>query len=200
VDKKHHGEGTRDLARWFEKQSAASVGGFLEVALKNEKRILDTYFTAFKKFETSLSATDIRNERIIKNHAQIAACAQALTVVFPNLNQATIDQFCTYLGIRAKAREERIAADHPIIEKFWETFHYINDKGNVLDHSESKKEIAINLNSFRAYCIDYGQELIDLTQLKKILPSSKRYKFIAKNRVIRSKIQDKTTRCWIFQQ
>jgi len=203
VDKKHHGEGTRDLARWFEKQSAASVGGFLEVALKNEKRILDTYFTAFKKFEAGLSATDIRNERIIKNHAQIAACAQALTVIFPNINQATIDHFCAYLEIRAKAREERIAADHPIIEKFWETFHYINDKskeGNVLDHSELEKEIAINLNSFRANCIDYGQELIDLTQLKKILPASKRHKFIGRNRSVWSKHLKKSIKCWIFQK
>ncbi len=65
VDKKHHGEGTRDIARWFERQSAATVGGFLDVALKNEKRILDTYFAAFKRFESIFETSGIRNERII---------------------------------------------------------------------------------------------------------------------------------------
>jgi hypothetical protein len=203
VDKKHHGEGTREIARWFERQSAASVGGFLEVALKNEKRIIDIYLEAFKKLEPVFTASGIRNERIIKNHAQIAACAQALTVIFPNLNQATMDHFVTYLTTRALAREERIAADHPVVEKFWETFHYINDKsrdGNTLDHSESDKEVAVNLNSFRAHCIDYGQELIDLTQLKKILPTSKRHKFVCKNRPVWSRQLQKTIRCWIFQR
>ncbi len=203
VDKKHHGEGTREVANWFERQSASTVGGFLEIALKNEKKILDIYFTAYEKYLSYFDSTDIRNERIRKNHAQIAACAQALTVIFPNLNQPTINHFVTYLETRAKTREERIAADHPLVEKFWETYHYINEKspgGNVLNHSEVPKEIAVNLNSFRANCLDYGQELIDLTQLKKVLTMSKRYKFIEKNRVLRSCLIKNTIRCWIFQE
>jgi hypothetical protein len=202
VDKKHHGEGTREIATWFERQTAATVGGFLEIALKNEKKILDIYFTSFEKYLSYFDSSEIRNERIRKNHAQIAACAQALTVIFPNLNQQTINQFVTYLETRAKAREERIAADHPLVEKFWETYHYINEQapdGNLLDHSTTPQEIAVNLNSFRANCLDYGQELIDLTQLKKVLITSRRYKFIARNRVLRSALWSKSIRCWIFQ-
>ncbi|MGB3222507.1 MAG: toprim domain-containing protein [Desulforhopalus sp.] len=203
MDKKHHGEGSVEIARWFEMQSAETVGGFLGVALQNEKRIMDTYLAAFKKLEPRFAKCGITTKRIRKTHAQIAACAQALTVIFPNLEQNTIDRFFLYLENRANSREERIKADHPMIEKFWETYHYINDKSrdsNVLDHSDQEKEIGINLNSFREHCIQYGQELIDLTQLKKVLPTSKRHKFIAKNRAVWSKHLQKTIRCWFFQR
>ncbi|WP_419174378.1 toprim domain-containing protein [Desulfosediminicola sp.] len=203
VDKKHHGEGTKELARWFEKQTAADVGGFLAEALKNEQKILSAYFSAFELLENDFAQAGIRNERIIKNHAQIAACAHALKVLFPNLTQNTLNDFFEYLITRAFAREERIAADHPLVEKFWETFHYINDKsrdGNVLNYSKKDEEIAVNLNQFRAKCIEYGQELIDLTILKRYLVSSKRHKFVEKNRAVHSSVMDKTFKCWIFKK
>jgi hypothetical protein len=202
VDKKHHGSGTREIARWFERQNASTVGGFLELALKNEKRILDTYSQAFKRMEPIFTEGGVRNERIIKNHAQIAACASALPILFPNLTDDVLQNFFNYLGNRALTREDRIAADHPMVEKFWETFHYINaeeDKNMEMNFSSDKHQIAVNLNHFRAQCMAYGQEVMDLTQLKKILPSSKRHKFIEKNRSVWNKTLNKSVKCWIFQ-
>jgi len=202
VDKKHHGVGSREIARWFERQNSSTVGGFLELALKHEKRILDTYFKAFAELEPVFTEGGVRNERIIKNHAQIAAFGHALPILFPNMTNDVLQNFTSYLGNRALVREERIAADHPLVEKFWETFHYINaEKTNHegLNLSQDDRLIAINLNHFRAQCLTYGQEIIDLTLLKKILPSSKRYKFIEKNRAVWSKSQEKTFKCWVFQ-
>lgn len=203
VDKKHHGNGSRDIARWFERQTAATVGGFLEHALKNEKKILDTYFKAFADLETEFVEGGVKNERIIKNHAQIAAFCHALPILFPNMDNNILQDFTAYLGNRALIREERIAADHPMVEKFWETFHYINsEKSNKdgMNISPDDQQIAINLNHFRAQCLAYGQEVTDLTQLKKILPSSKKYKFIEKNRATWNKAENKTVRCWIFKK
>jgi hypothetical protein len=203
VDKKHHGAGTREIARWFERQTSATVGGFLELALKNEKPILGAYFKAFTEMEKFFADGQIKNERIIKNHAQIAACAHALQVIFPNLTRDMLHDLITYLGNRALIREERIAADHPMVEKFWETFHYINSEKNEvtsLDFSNDAGFIAVNLNHFRAQCVAHGQEVMDLTLLKKILPQSKRHKFIESNRSIRVKLVGKIVRCWIFKK
>lgn len=201
VDKKHHRPGTRDIARWFERQTAETVGGFLEVALSRSQAILDTYFSAFEAMERLFSEGGIKNERIIKNHAQIAACAHALKVIFPNLTDDVLYNFTDYLGNRAMAREDRIKADHPVIEKFWEIFEYINNKlgTNTLDKSSNPAEIAVNLNQFRAESQNFGQEYIDLTMLKKILPAGKRHKFIAKNRVVWDKQEQKNYKCWVFE-
>ena len=203
VDKKHHGQGTREVARWFERQTAASVGGFLEAALKKEKQIMDIYFKAFNDLEPIFAEGGIKNERIMKNHAQIAACGHALKAVFPNINDMLLYDFTNYLGDRAKAREDRIAADHPIVEKFWETYHYINTQksnDNSLDHSRNDEEIAVNLNQFRADCIAYGQELIDSMELKKKLPGSKKYKLKAKNKSVWSQHDEKNIKCWVFRK
>lgn len=204
MDKKHHRNGTRELARWFEMQTADTVGGFLGEVLKQEKEILATYFNAYNRMEKRFSGVEgVSNIRIIQNHAQVAACAHALKLIFPSMTEATLEDFVTYLETRARVRQERIAADHPLVEKFWETYDYINDKSetDVLNHAaDLKTSIAINLNDYREKCIDYGQELTDLTQLKKMLLGSKRHKFVEKNKPMRSRVLSRSMRCWIFEK
>jgi hypothetical protein len=203
ADKKHHTAETMGIARWFERQTAADVSGFLELALKNEKRILDTIFSKFAPMEKCFEQGNVKHRRIIKCHAQVAAFAHALQILFPNLTHDILHDFICYLGNRAIDRQERVASDHPMVEKFWETFHYINgqvDNNKGMDFSQDNSLIAINLNHYRAMCVAYNQEVIDLTLLKRLLTTSKKYKFVEKNRNIRVKALGKTARCWIFQK
>lgn len=206
ADKAHHKGGTRDIARWFERQTAAEVGGFLGAALANEKKVLEAYTVAFERMEARYAAADgLRNERIIKNHAQIAACGDALTVLFPDMQGHLQEGLAEYLYLRAKSREQRLAADHPLVEQFWEIFEYLasersKDTINGMDHSSNPELVAINLNHFREMAQSKGQPIIDLQQVKKLLPHTRRHKFIEANRTVRSVILDKPIKCWVFQR
>jgi len=203
ADKKHHTKSTREIARKFEQKTVADVGGFLELALKNEKKILDTYFQAFPRMEKALEDGGVTHQRITKCHAQVAAFARALQILFPNFTETMLQDFIAYLGGRALIREERIATDHPMVEKFWETFDYINSESSNKDgmnFSSDDRFIAVSLNTFRAQCLTHGQEIMDITQLKKLLPSCKRYKFVEKNRSVWNKLQNKSVKCWIFKK
>ncbi len=206
ADKAHHKGGTRDIARWFERQTAADVGGFLGAALASERKILDAYTEAFERMEANYAAAEgLRMERIIKNHAQIAACGEALAVLFPDMQGHLQEGLTEYLYLRAKSREQRLAADHPLIEQFWEVFEYMSNarhkgEGSVLDHSTNPDILAINLNHFRELAQSAGQPIIDLQQVKKLLPHTRRFKFIEANRTVRSCILDKPIKCWVFQR
>ena len=205
ADKAHHKPGTREIARRFERQTTSTVGGFLREALKAERRIMDTYLQAFPVMEARFSAGDLKNERIIKNHAQIAAAGEALGVLFPDMDKDLIDRLTNYLAKRALAREERLAADHPLVEQFWDTYEFINAKRGTdgdkypLNHSRDEGRIAVNLNHYRSECLALGQELPDLAKLKKLLPHSKRQLFVDSNKTVRSRIKGRSIKCWLFQ-
>ncbi len=205
ADKKHHGPSTREIARRFERETSASVGGFLRAALAREDRILEAYFHWFDALEPRF-LEKLKVERVAKNHAQVAACGYALREVFPNMEKTLCDNLAKYMLERAQAREDRLAADHPLVELFWEQFEYINEfdskKGRVdcLNHATDEAIIAVNLNQFREYAQNSGQALIDMAQLKKLLPHSRRYKFKEANKTVNSKHNTGSIKCWIFEK
>jgi hypothetical protein len=201
ADKKHHTNGTRELSRWFERQEVSDVCGFLDAALKNEKNILDTMFSKFESMETFFEQRGVTHRRVMKCHAQIAAMAHAMKIIFPNFTEEMLRSFLDYLVDRALDRTKRCAADHPTIDKFWDTFEFINGEmtGGSLNISKDKEEIVFNLNMFRAQCHAYSQELMDLTELKRLLPASKRHQFVTKNKPVWCPTEQKTMRCWVFK-
>ena len=210
ADKRHHGEGTRELARWFERQTTATVGGFMNAALSRERDVLAAYAEAFTRYETIFTASDLRNERIIKNHAQVAACGDALAVVFgEHMTGQLKSGLMDYLLNRALAREKRLAADHPVVEQFWDTYDYLTARitrgrkdsplTDPLNHSRDTASIAINLNHLMEECRTWGQPTPDTALLKKLLPHCRRRKFLG-TRAVNSRLDDKTLRCWVFSR
>lgn len=206
VDKKHHGPGTRETARQFERQTSDTVGGFLTVALKKEQAWLATYESHFDRIEKGLTESGLQNERIAKNHAQVAACGYALREIFPKIEEQTCKNLQTYLWQRAQAREQRLTADHPLVEQFWDQLTYINRETggsktqDWLNHSTDENQIAVNLNQYLEQCRHHGQDIPDLKQLKKLLPHSKRHKLVDKCKVVNSPRLSKAMRCWVFQK
>lgn len=211
ADKKHHAQGTRETARWFERQSSTTVGGFLQAALGHEQEFLQTYTEAFERIETIYSASDLKNERIIKNHAQVAACADALRVIFGEAMTDTLrNGLFDYMLHRALKREQRLAADHPVVEQFWDTYDYINGKitnsmrsdkkyTEPLNHARDSGRVAVNLNHYIEECRTFGQIIPDTALLKKLLPTARRHKFMGCMSV-NSCITGKTMRCWVFSR
>lgn len=212
ADKKHHGQGTRDLARWFERQSVATVGGFLNQALSREREFLEAYAQGYTRYEQMFTSSDLHNERIIKNHAQVAACGDALGVIFGEFMTDELKSgLFNYLLSRALTREKRLANDHPVVEQFWDIYEYITikitsslrgDKGDPepLNHARAQDgRIAINLNQLMEECRTWGQPVPDTAQLKKLLPLCRCHKYIG-NMAINSRITGKTMRCWVFSR
>ncbi len=70
---------------------------------------------------------------------------------------------------------------------------------NQLNHSSQPGLIAVNLNQYRELAQRANQPLLDVQTLKKLLPHSRRHKYVA-NKVVRSRILEKTINCWVFQQ
>lgn len=205
ADKRHHKNGTREIARWFERQTAADVGGFLGTVLSRERQFLEAYQAAFDTLEAQYAA-GIKNERVLKNHAQIAACGHALKVIFGDaLTDYLLEGMTEYLYQRAKAREQRLAADHPLVEQFWDTYDYLNTKmaggafdADPLNHESKPGLIAINFNQYIEACRNHGQLTPDLALLKKLLPGSNARRFIDSNRCVYSKHAKKNMKCWLF--
>jgi hypothetical protein len=121
------------------------------------------------------------------------------------MTQERQDALAAYILERAEKREERLSNDHPMLEQFWESYHYLNSQHDTkvddfLNHSNEEEFIAINLHQHREMCLRHGQELPDMKALKKLLPFSKRHKLIDKSRVVNSPHMGKSIRCWIFKK
>lgn len=201
ASKDHHSVGTRDLARWFERQTAENVGGFLRCALRAEKKILETYFAAFKHYEEQFG-NELENLRILKNHAQIAACGAALSVLFPQMTKQRVDKLANYLLQRAIARECRVGQDHPIVKEFWEVYYYLNEESDTrkegyLNHSSDPNVIAISITQFISVAKDHGF-IFQRKALIENLPSSQQHVLLARSVAKTSRWTKKTIRRWEF--
>lgn len=214
VTRDHHSHASEKLAKWFNQATVEQVGGFLEVALQNETAILETYEQKVPYYQERIQdrgGIKANLGRIVLNHAQIMACACALKHVIPQMNDQILNDLEEYLYQRALSRQKRIAKDHPLVERFWETYEYLNlqtdpDSYNgealieVLNHSTNKQhEIAINLANFDEKCRKYGQQQLDIGRLKKLLLNSHRYPFI-EQRKVNSPVLKKTLHCWVFSK
>lgn len=106
----------------------------------------------------------------------------------------------------AGERQKVVNDDHSIVQEFWEAFDYLgtNDQ-HRLNHSRDPQLIAVNLNHFIHVASECRQQIPLISELKKVLRTSRRRKFIDV-RVVNSKIKAKdnpmgstSMSCWIFQ-
>lgn len=214
VTRDHHSHQSEKLAKWFNQATAEDVGGFLEAALQNEAAILATYDQQVQHYQERIrerGGIKTNLGRIVLNHAQIMACACALKHVIPQMNDQLLADLEEYLYQRALDRQQRIAKEHPLVERFWETFEYLNLQTDpesyngeaqieVLNHSTNKQqEIAINFANFDEKCRKHGQQQLDIPRLKKLLLNSHRYPF-KEQRKVNSPVLRKTLHCWVFSK
>ncbi|WP_018692496.1 toprim domain-containing protein [Algicola sagamiensis] len=209
----HFTQETAFLAPVLEQMTTKELGGFLHRALSLESKILAQmnkhYDSALKGLKANPKLTNVR---LIKNHAQLIAIAMCLPLVFPSMTEDQLTQTVLHIEDRCLARHQSLQADHPLIARFWEIYELLNEappqRGyrdplvptERLNHSKSDGEIAINLAHFYQVCMENRTETINPSELKKLLPTSKRYKCIEQNKSMRSQILEKTVRCWVFRK
>ena len=194
-----------------------ALSGFMIKATMAEKAILASFEERLPFHEKRLlKVQGVRNLRIVKNHAMLAALVDALSHVV-HIGNAERELTHAFIEDMTSERQEAINADHPAVQTFWETYEFLNgdDKAPRLNHSrKDEQQIAINLNHFVAVASDFRQQIPDLGELKKLLKTSRVRKFVcikpvnsainAEWNLNRAKHggaeRPETVKCWVFEQ
>lgn len=193
--------------------SVEKLSGFLLKACMAEKTILATVNERIKHHEKQLiTISGVRNLRIVKNHALLAALVDALSHVI-QISAAEKEQTQAFIQDMTSERQEAINADHPSVVAFWEAFDFMNDgEESRLDHSRDEDLIAVNLNHFALVAADMRQQIAPLSDLKRLLKTSRKRKFL-EVKTVSSAINDRynkrklisqperpgTMKCWVFK-
>lgn len=208
--KVHHTSDSKTLARQMASMKTEELCGWLHQALTNERRFLQTFDEKLQAIQQDyhLRPESIR-ERIIENHAKIAAGVWCLQILFPKyMTNGICSELVEELWEMAISRELRIKADSPLVEQFWEYYENLNTQeyedsetrefvtAERLNHSSNTEHLAINLVEFEKLATKNGLR-IPISELKKQLPNSQSHKFIGR-KTVWSQITNKSKSCWIF--
>lgn len=197
-----HTARTRSAADALASVPVEQVSHFLIMATRSEAMVMETIRRETPKFEAELmKMPEIRHQRIGKNHGQLMALAVALARLI-DLPQAWLEELLQALRMAAIERQYAIAADHPMIEEFWEMIDFLGEART--NHSKNPEYFAINLNHLQRVAAMNNQPLPPLQDLKKHLKTSRSRKFIG-TRAVSSAIesdngQSRTVKCWIFER
>tara|TARA_R110002124_G_scaffold90543_1_gene230852 strand:+ start:26633 stop:29293 length:2661 start_codon:yes stop_codon:yes gene_type:complete len=200
-DKADWNEATKEAANRIENWPVEPISGFIIQATLREKTYLKAYRDAFAVHEKRLEKfPELRNGRLIKNHAQLHAAITALGAIF-DISQAWRHMAHDFVDQMARDRQDAVRSDHPIVADFWEAYEFISSREvnptHPINSSLNPQEIAINLNHFDQRVRGLGLTPINISELKKHLRSSKSRKFIAAKTVNAG--GDKRAHCWIFE-
>lgn len=203
-DKSRFSPATKAAAEALSAIDIEKISGFPVHVVRREEKILATYFEAFKRHEAAmLRQPGIRNGRLAKNHAQIAAMLDAMRLVVGNLSDADVAGAHDLVRQMLADRQRAVETDHPHVEWFWERFDYLraNEAQNherPIDHSRTPDVFAISIVDFERKMADLRLQLpCPVTELKRLLKTSKARKFVDVKSV-NSRIE-KTVNCWVFR-
>lgn len=199
---------SRIAAKNLEQAAISAVSGFILAATCRETQIMAKVDEMSNYYERQLlQNTEIRTVRIAKCHGQLMALADALQMVI-RLSDEQQKALKQQILEMATEREQAIDADHPIVADFWDMYDYLNgdDEKPLLNHARSPQEIAVNLNHFIQVAVDHRQQVPPLRELKGLLKSSKRHRYLGQ-RVVNSQIKSRdlmatstSERCWVFER
>lgn len=204
-DRAEQNSHTREAAIELERMPIKDVSNFIVRAALTEAQTMKTLRTRTPFYERKmLQGGNVRSSRLAKNHAQLMAMAEALAPVI-RMTKERLDDVLDFIEDMAIERQQTINADTPVVQEFWEMVNFIEGKSDIsngmfwlLNHSRDAQEIAINLNHFYAKAREANQVPPSISDLKKSLKGSRRYKY-KRQATVNSKITEKTTYCWIFE-
>lgn len=183
------------------------LSGFVIEAARNEARLLTRFFERFPVHEAAVAASGkTAHNRLIKCHAQLMAAIDMLAE-FVGMPRAMHDASLKFALDMAGERNIAIAANHPLVQQFWDKFEYLEafesdaNPESIVNHSIHFDAglIAVNLTDFEAKCSRRGLQIPPMLDLKKHLKASRTPKFIEASKMVRSRTGH-THRCWIFQR
>ncbi|TCB49860.1 toprim [Acinetobacter sp. ANC 4779] len=192
---------------------------YMTVCLQQEEKILDTFFQKFEEIEKEYHLSGVTHTRIALCHAQVSAMIDAIA---EHVLKGVIDleEICdakAFMEKMALKRMEDLSDDHILVKQFWEVFEYINNSTansnfSLNHHRHNDATVAINLNEvYKAAARNY-QSLHDINEMRTLLRSSKKYRFIEMNKQVRTNsfpvdefkqvktdvAVERNVKCWIF--
>ena len=211
--KAHHTGNSKQYARQMASMKTEDLAGWLHKALTSEQRFLETFDRKLTEIQqTYQQRKEPVRERIIENHAKIAACLWCLQILFPNhMSADKCQQLENTIWEMAVTREQRIKADSPLVAQFWEYYEELNyfdfydhDQQKTvlaerLNHSRDQNLIAINLVEYEELVNKKGLQRPQLQELKKQLQNCQSRPFI-KRTTVNSQVSGKSKSCWVFRK
>ncbi|GLS24761.1 toprim domain-containing protein [Marinibactrum halimedae] len=211
----------RPIADRLKAMAVEDLGGYLHHVLTHEKEYLDQFFTYFKVFRERLDQVEELkvSDRTVDFHAQAMASVELLKFLLPEFPDFVIEKALDHVVERAKNRIDRMSCDHPEIARAWDFYLFQNyrtrkitirengkeetktEKYEILNQHKQKNLIAINLNDFVQQARKAYQEPFSIDELKRLLPNSKRPKYLAKKKIRSSREGGNSTpMCFIFEK
>ena len=204
----HHRSENKALAEELPARPVEAFSGFMGAALKSEHQILTRTYEAFERLKPRFDNQGLSN-RVAFCHCLVAALGEGLRVLFPDMTEELANQLTDYLLGRAKERESLLQQEDGICDQFWKAFKYMNEdvfeqdmqksRSGWLNHSAKKEFISINMQEFRAACIDFKQSVPqDMLRLQEALKGSQTHAFIKSGNVY-SCHKKRSISCFVFE-
>ena len=201
-DKSHFSDQGQQAAQRLQCLEMTHINGFMTACITQEKPLLASYQAHYQTcLERLENEGGLSNQRLRHNHAQIMAMAHALQSIgiLGGLRTADLAALDAYLIQGCAERHQCLDGDNPLVAEFWELYHYLEDElGCRVNHSSNEARIAVSLLDFVQQLAEHKLKTFDLTQLRRELKQSKRYKLLEANCPIKSKLKNKTMKCFVF--
>lgn len=209
INKDGRTDETRASAQRLEQWPMERVSGTIVHAVRLEEKWLARFFERHAAHDAEMWQRQpaLANDRIVKNHSQLAAAVEALPVLFPNCRPDWVRATVAFVDQMALDRQLTSGGDSAPVAAFWERVDWLIARetddawqsGRSLNqHRKRESLIAINLVEFEARCRSGGLVAPDMAELKKHLRGSKSRKFVATAKV-NNPVGDIVS-CWVFQQ
>ncbi len=170
------------------------LSGYLIKCLTQSDKMLAMFTQWQSHYEKEFNADpDQKTFRLALNHSQLAAAVKMLELS-TQIDGDVVEETIKAIKRMSIEREKAISTDHPDVEQFFEVIEFLENKDIHINHETTG--IAINLNELYLAADNQRQSLQIPTVLKKLLKSSPRH---IENKVINSKINNKSVRCWLFK-
>ena len=206
-DKTRHTPERAIKARRLEQLSVEDVSGFLIASLKLESQVMNSIQSTFEANRQRIMDLGVKEGRIGLTHGLILSLVDTLSLVVP-LTESMKNEVFGYIDQIAIARDLELKQDHPMLEQFWDVYESLDAQNYPVNHACDPKIIAINLADFHSIAKSKGYQLDDVKEIRKLLPTSLRYKFIEKNKTTYSRVykgveegkSTKSVKAYIFQK
>lgn len=185
------------------------TGKELAMVENNAKgREVRRYFIAVEKRAREASGRGLASisQQLAAHRQRLILLKELYKASDPVLRQAIheqLDHASRLLGLSTPALDEiglAIVPDHenPLLDEFWEAFDLLAANPDTpLNHARSRGLIAINLPQVRAAASAARVPLPDMSDLRRILRSSRDPRFIAV-KAMNSPHINGTVKCWVF--
>lgn len=211
-DRSHHSPAGKLASDRLNLLPVMDVSGFLLHSVQRADAVMKCFDRNFNKHRTTLQNNPkIKMARLIENHAKIMALADCLPLVLPVAGEDVAIAQAALIRM-AETRQESMNEDHPDVAQFWALVDYLDSKrtqthdgvatveSDLMNHSHQLDvEIAINLEHFHKRCKESDLPLMDIKALRRQLPTSRKRPFL-RNESIRSRIEGRSVRCWVFKR